>query len=193
MIGRRIRAAIAVLRGRPFAIAFEWGPKGVIPTEGGRIVIPALTVPNDHEDLMLSVGTGDWLLDGKPFPWATIGPWVLTFGDDQATTIQVTFPVRMAGATALVGEDGPEDVRIAPNPDPLTAPECEGSQRLDDHDLIREWYTPRISTGDGEADQEPRGVRYLVGVHCSRCGWRPAIDATLEGDLEPVLAASRDA
>jgi hypothetical protein len=97
---RRLWCAWRVLLGRPFDIGFQWGKGG----PHGRIHIAALTVPTDREDLLLSIGSGDWLWDGEPFPWATMGDFILTFGDEVPTTVQVTIPVRMAGASAPESE-----------------------------------------------------------------------------------------
>lgn len=135
VVRRRLWSAWQVLRGRPFAIEVQWGPEAValVGTSDDDEFpgIPALTVPTDS--LPLSVGWGNWRWDGKRFPFATMGPAILTFDDDEATTVTVRIPVRMAGASgnpddlpsfvagsvkampakdgmALVGEQGPEVV-----------------------------------------------------------------------------------
>lgn len=108
MIRRRLWAAWQVLRGRPFEIGVQWGEG----TDRGAVAmrIPALTVPNDDERLLLSIGSGDWRWDGEPFPWATVGPFVLTFGDEELTTVTVAIAVRMAGGTP---DELLEDVAVA--------------------------------------------------------------------------------
>lgn len=67
-------------------------------------VLPSATVPelayrNRMEGLKGSfsdgiiIGMGDLTLDGEPFPWVTVGDWVLRFSDDGLATLQLQIVV----------------------------------------------------------------------------------------------------
>jgi hypothetical protein len=51
------------------------------------------------------VGQEDLTLDGEPFPWATLGDWVLTFPPKGIATLTVQIAVTIPSATdAPAGE-----------------------------------------------------------------------------------------
>lgn len=41
------------------------------------------------------VGPDDTLLDGEPFPWATVGPWVLRIEDGQMAVLNLSIVVTL--------------------------------------------------------------------------------------------------
>jgi hypothetical protein len=43
----------------------------------------------------LVVGFEGLTLDGEPFPYATVGDWIITIGDDKMATLTVNIPISL--------------------------------------------------------------------------------------------------
>lgn len=58
------------------------------------------------------------------------------------------------------------------------------------HDLVRVYFVPRFAGVDliAEADRP----RYLTGIRCDRCGFRPLIDASDPHSIDRLLEVSRE-
>jgi hypothetical protein len=56
--------------------------------------IPVLTFKRDG-DLPVSMGTQEIMLDGKEFPFTTVGPWKIEIGHDRITTLRVEIAVKL--------------------------------------------------------------------------------------------------
>jgi hypothetical protein len=58
--------------------------------------IPAVVIPADEPDAILTVGIPEMTFDGQPFPFDTVGDWSLTFSKDSVAVLTVSIPVRLA-------------------------------------------------------------------------------------------------
>lgn len=50
---------------------------------------------DEPDDSTVTVGVPELLLDGEPFPWATIGPYRLEYGSDDVATLTISLPVKV--------------------------------------------------------------------------------------------------
>ena len=61
-----------------------------------KLRIPSVVIPTESADSILTVGIPAMTFDGEPFPFETMGDWLLTFSKDGAATLTVTIPIRLA-------------------------------------------------------------------------------------------------
>jgi hypothetical protein len=52
----------------------------------------------------LIVGFEGVTLDGKPFPWATVGDWIVTIGNDHIATLTVQIAISLPADPAAIKE-----------------------------------------------------------------------------------------
>lgn len=53
----------------------------------------------------LIVGFDGVTLDGKPFPWATVGDWVVTLPEDGVATLTVQIVISLPADPAINGKE----------------------------------------------------------------------------------------
>jgi hypothetical protein len=58
--------------------------------------VPAVVIPTDPPDNMLTVGIPAMTFDGEPFPFETMENWTLTFSEHGAAMLTLSMPVRLA-------------------------------------------------------------------------------------------------
>lgn len=100
---------------------------------GQQVHVPVLGYTqqsNDPSDGFV-IGTSGLTLDGAPFPWPTVGEWVLRFPDDGLATLTIDIVVTLPRdpATLARPDDRPDQTLIAdhgnhdkPNPN---CPTCQ--------------------------------------------------------------------